>query len=210
MGSVGGDHSHASGDEDDVQMLPDGPGFGLDRPGGGGNEGGGDNILETSPQSFVALGRRKALGPLNWSLVSRVTRAGWEKSMSSCCLGLVLQQRRGDLGAGAGGAEEWGSENFFTLLTDHAVRGLMLLGAPHPNEILIGDEVATAAAGRSGGRGGGGRKRGGGGGFMRRLMCCVSPSGGDDGDDQDEALTVPGGMEMGLTLSDAEVNTVSS
>jgi hypothetical protein len=32
-------------------------------------------------------------GELNWALISRLTRAHWEKSMASCCLGMVLQHK---------------------------------------------------------------------------------------------------------------------
>jgi hypothetical protein len=42
--------------------------------------------------SFTATGGQMH-GPLNWALVNRITRAQWEKSMASCCLGIVLQHR---------------------------------------------------------------------------------------------------------------------
>jgi hypothetical protein len=32
--------------------------------------------------------------------------------------------------------EYWDTEDYFTLLTEHAIRGLMLLGAPHPRQVL--------------------------------------------------------------------------
>jgi hypothetical protein len=32
-------------------------------------------------------------GQLNWLLISRICRAQWEKSMASCCLGIVMQHQ---------------------------------------------------------------------------------------------------------------------
>ena len=32
--------------------------------------------------------------------------------------------------------EYWDTEDYFTLLTEHAIRGLMLMGAPHPVKVL--------------------------------------------------------------------------
>lgn len=43
--------------------------------------------------------------------------------------------------------EYWDTEDYFTLLTEHAIRGLMLLGAPHPrmvresNGLLVTDRA---------------------------------------------------------------------
>ncbi len=36
--------------------------------------------------------------------------------------------------------ELWDSEDYFTLLTEHAIRGLVLLGAPHPQDVLAEDK----------------------------------------------------------------------
>ncbi len=105
----------AESDESDGEgaRLPDGPGFGLDNhhhdKGKAARdveeaEEGGDQV---PPGQAAAAGRRSVgyqafgafsqnrLGPLDWSLVSRLTRAKWEKSMASCCLGMVLQHRCG-------------------------------------------------------------------------------------------------------------------
>ncbi|GFH21268.1 uncharacterized protein HaLaN_18535, partial [Haematococcus lacustris] len=42
--------------------------------------------------SFSAVGSAYK-GQLHWNLISRITRAQWEKSMASCCLGIVMQHR---------------------------------------------------------------------------------------------------------------------
>eukprot|EP00798_Chlamydomonas_sp_ICE-L_P029281 gene29281-12524_t len=41
--------------------------------------------------SYTAANATLRRQKLNWSLVSRISRAQWEKSMASCCLGIVLQ-----------------------------------------------------------------------------------------------------------------------
>lgn len=57
-------------------------------------EGGSPGTAETDDAnaSFTAIGATFQ-GPLNWNLISRITRAQWEKSMASCCLGIVMQHR---------------------------------------------------------------------------------------------------------------------
>ncbi|GFH31785.1 adenylate cyclase type 10 [Haematococcus lacustris] len=80
--------------------------------------------------SFSAVGSAYK-GQLHWNLISRITRAQWEKSMASCCLGIVMQHR-----LEYNQMEIWDTEDYFTLLTEHAIRGLMLLGAPHPRMVL--------------------------------------------------------------------------
>ncbi len=42
--------------------------------------------------------------------------------------------------------EFWDSEDYFELLTEHAIRGLMLLGAPHPQDLLTEDRSRTLLA----------------------------------------------------------------
>jgi len=48
--------------------------------------------LQAGNTSFTAVGSAYR-GQLNWSLISRIMRAQWEKAMASCCLGIVLQHR---------------------------------------------------------------------------------------------------------------------
>jgi hypothetical protein len=43
--------------------------------------------------------------------------------------------------------EYWDTEDYFTLLTEHAIRGLMLLGAPHPREVRSAHLVLEAVWG---------------------------------------------------------------
>lgn len=99
--------------------------------GGNGDRGSGGEGMDQGASSFTAVGPTYR-GQLNWSLISRITRAQWEKSMASCCLGIVLQHRY-EFNAQM---EYWDTEDYFTLLTEHAIRGLMLLGAPHPKTVL--------------------------------------------------------------------------
>ncbi|MEW5302996.1 MAG: hypothetical protein WDW36_005729 [Sanguina aurantia] len=95
-------------------------------PGGGGV---GD---EPGTTSFSAVGSAYR-GPRNWGLISLLSRAQWERSMASCCLGIVLQHRYESNSQ----MQHWDNEdNYFTLLTEHAIRGLMLLGSPHPRDLL--------------------------------------------------------------------------
>lgn len=53
-------------------------------------------LTQNTPQagntSFTAVGSQYK-GQLNWSLISRIMRAQWEKAMASCCLGIVLQHQ---------------------------------------------------------------------------------------------------------------------
>ncbi len=59
--------------------------------------------------------------------------------------------------------EYWDTEDYFRLLTEHAIRGLMLLGAPHPKELLS-------------------EKGGGGGAVLDRMcLCCFRGGGGGGG-----------------------------
>ena len=105
------DNNNADDDGDVIGELPDGPGFGLGRIRsatvlGGDPEGGTLGNETLSPDSIVIAGaaaasmtatagssKSKRSAPLDWSLVSRLTRATWEKSQASCCLGMVLQNR---------------------------------------------------------------------------------------------------------------------
>ncbi len=59
-------------------------------PDGAGDDTGGEGREE---QSFTAAGSTFKGQQLQWSLISRISRAQWEKSMASCCLGIVLQHR---------------------------------------------------------------------------------------------------------------------
>jgi hypothetical protein len=53
----------------------------------------GDGLIGAgSGGSFSAVGPAFK-GQLNWSLISRICRAQWEKSMASCCLGIVMQHQ---------------------------------------------------------------------------------------------------------------------
>jgi hypothetical protein len=104
--AISDEENNADDDADVIGDLPDGPGFGLGRIRNGG-EGPGDAredsvspdsiVLADAPSSSTAVlasaGGRKRTAPLNWSLIGRLTRAMWEKSMASCCLGMVLQHR---------------------------------------------------------------------------------------------------------------------
>ncbi|GAX86001.1 hypothetical protein CEUSTIGMA_g13417.t1 [Chlamydomonas eustigma] len=219
--SVGEEGDHFDGgatDEfDEEGQLPDGPGFGLDNhhhersisgpiptldehgaltmSGTGGDRGSGG--LGDSCGATLGAVKGQRMGPLDWSLISRLTRAQWEKSMASCCLGMVLQHSYGELG---GEEDYYGSEDHFLLLTDHAIRGLLMLGAPHPSEILGEDEVVAAPLPRKK------RKQRSG---LSWLFPCLCVSGGDDEmEEEEEELSVPGGLELGLTLSAEEVDTV--
>lgn len=100
--------------------------------------------------------------------------------------------------------------DYFTLLTDHAIRGLLLLGAPHPTEILSEEDTAASALTRKGrkrGNSAGGSPQGGG--FLRRLICCAAaPKESSGGEDEDEDSGVVSGKDHGTALTDSEVDTV--
>ncbi|EFJ50372.1 hypothetical protein VOLCADRAFT_116897 [Volvox carteri f. nagariensis] len=138
-GSITGTHHHH-------HLLTKGHGDrhgdgGLSGPGTGGRDGNSlDGRIDATDQSFTAVGSAFR-GQLNWSLISRLSRSQWEKSMASCCLGIVLQHRY-EFNTQL---EYWDTEDYFRLLTEHAIRGLMLLGAPHPNELL--NEKGSGASG---------------------------------------------------------------
>lgn len=60
-----------------------------------------DGRIDGTDQSFTAVGSAFK-GALNWSLISRLSRSQWEKSMASCCLG-GWEGRGGRGGAGCVG-----------------------------------------------------------------------------------------------------------
>ncbi len=69
----------------------------------------------------------------------------------------ILIQHRNDFNTQL---EDWETEDYFLLLTEHSIRGLMLLGAPHPKELLSdkgggGGAVLCLCCFRGGGGGGG-------------------------------------------------------
>lgn len=49
-------------------------------------------INANTDSSFTAVGGAFK-GTLPWHMIGRISRAAWEKSMASCCLGIVLQHR---------------------------------------------------------------------------------------------------------------------
>ena len=201
-------------------MQPDGAGFGLDGPlfvmpseeaegeGGVGVNGVKPRTSPTHPQ-----------GHLDWALVSRLSRAQWEKSMASCCLGMVLQHKYGE--DYTTNIDFWGSEGYFTLLTDHAIRGLMLLGAPHPAEIMPDEEgenlLAWADARQRRRYVDPSKKRRSMGGYLLSFLSfgCIRPlTRGPEveeevWDDDDELLgDLPDALDRGIELLDPEVNEV--
>ncbi|PNH10372.1 Adenylate cyclase type 10, partial [Tetrabaena socialis] len=139
-----------------------------------------DGRIDGTDQSFTAVGSAFK-GQLNWALISRLCRSQWEKSMASCCLGIVLQHRY-EFNTQL---EYWDTEDYFRLLTEHAIRGLMLLGAPHPKELLSEKGAPTSA-------------------LLGRICCCLYPGGGSK-------LPAPGpqhGWHSGLVLQDSEVQEI--
>jgi hypothetical protein len=56
------------------------------------------------------------------------------------------------------------SEQYFTMLMEHAVRGLVLLGSPTPTELMAEREEPKGLAA-----------------LLRRLACCVAPDGPPNG-----------------------------
>ena len=71
----------------------------MDPDGAGADTGGEGGISEErEEQSFTAVGSTFKGQQLKWSLISRISRAQWEKSMASCCLGIVLQHQYEDNG----------------------------------------------------------------------------------------------------------------
>eukprot|EP00798_Chlamydomonas_sp_ICE-L_P028244 gene28244-31347_t len=102
-----------------------------------------DLLSATYGAANATLRRQK----LNWSLVSVLARAQLEKCMASCCLGIVLQQRIGTPGEDdfyQVNDDFYQTNEHFTLLIEHAVRALMILGVPHPQDLMPDeDEVAV-------------------------------------------------------------------
>ena len=110
-----------------------------------------------------------------------------------------------------GDEDDGSSLDYFTLLTAHAIRGLLLLGSPHPTEILSEEDTAASALSRKKNKGAGGGSRGGSGdgGLLRRLLCCAAaPRENPGGEDEDEDSGVISGKDHGAALTDAEVDTV--
>ncbi|GIL91465.1 hypothetical protein Vretifemale_19055, partial [Volvox reticuliferus] len=162
---------------------PGGTDGGPSGPSGTGHDGNSaDGRIDAADQSFTAVGSAFR-GQLNWALISRLSRSQWEKSMASCCLGIVLQHRY-EFNTQL---EYWDTEDYFRLLTEHAIRGLMLLGAPHPNELLREKG--------GGGDGSGGR-------VLGRVCCCCfrGSSGGPSGQQH--------GWHSGLVLQDSDVQEI--
>ncbi|KAG2424626.1 hypothetical protein HXX76_014351 [Chlamydomonas incerta] len=160
----------------------DGASAGKDADGGTGTST--DGRIDGTDQSFTAVGSAFK-GALNWALISRLSRSQWEKSMASCCLGIVLQHRY-EFNTQL---EYWDTEDYFRLLTEHAIRGLMLLGAPHPKELLSEAGSRNTAL------------------LSRMFGCCMS---GGSGRDSPEHGGGPqgGGWATGLVLADSEVQEI--
>lgn len=125
-------------------------------------------------------------GNVEWSLVSRLTRAHWEKSMASCCLGMVLQHMHSEFNSQL---EYWGISDYFTLLMEHAIRGLMLLGALAPGDILDPDFDRSTRNGRRG---------------LLGWLCCAASH--DEDEDTDDNFELPEDWQMDLALNEDEVN----
>jgi len=148
-----------------------------------------------SGDNFQAMSRNDLGGSVDWGLVSRLMRAHREKSMASCCLGMVLQHMHSEFNSEL---EFWGISDYFTLLMEHAIHCLTLLGAPPPSTIL---ELLASRDGR--------RKRRG----LLALLCCGMLGGGGDSGDalsdvggSDSSFRLPDDWQYELALNDEEVN----
>ncbi|KAG2496536.1 hypothetical protein HYH03_005360 [Edaphochlamys debaryana] len=137
-----------------------------------------DGRIDGTDQSFTAVGSAFK-GQLNWALISRLCRSQWEKSMASCCLGIVLQHRY-EFNTQL---EYWDTEDYFRLLTEHAIRGLMLLGAPHPKE-LLSENTAPGGA------------------VFSRILCCFAAKSAAS------SAAAQHGWHSGLVLQDVEVQEI--
>ncbi|KAG2432750.1 hypothetical protein HYH02_012884 [Chlamydomonas schloesseri] len=164
---------------------------GRDRHGDGGKDVDGgtgtstDGRIDGTDQSFTAVGSAFK-GALNWALISRLSRSQWEKSMASCCLGIVLQHRY-EFNTQL---EYWDTEDYFRLLTEHAIRGLMLLGAPHPKELLSETGGRNTAL------------------LSRVFGCCLPGGSGRDSPERSGSGPQGGGWASGLVLADSEVQEI--
>ncbi|GFR48148.1 hypothetical protein Agub_g9980 [Astrephomene gubernaculifera] len=156
--------------------------------GGGAQEGGSaDGRIDGTDQSFTAVGSAFK-GQLNWGLISRLSRSQWETKMASCCLGIVMQQCYE-----YNHSEYWDTEDYFRLLTEHAIRGLMLLGAPHPKALLSEKRSAN-----------------GNGTLLTRLCGCCFQGGSSSvvGSGGSQSAGPQHGWHTGLVLQDGEVQEI--
>ena len=85
--------------------------------------------------------------------------------------------------------EYWDTEDYFRLLTEHAIRGLMLLGAPHPKELLSEAGSRNTA-------------------LLSRVFCCCRPGGSGRDSPERGGGSQGGGWATGLVLADSEVQEI--
>ena len=157
--------------------------------------------VSTGPIQPEVISEQPLSDKLEWPLISRLNRARWERAMASCCLGLVLRNRYGEHPASNPNAGSVLSlERHLALLTEHAIRGLMLLGAPHPSE-FVGDKVQAPTLSS--------RKEHIRGGFLQFVFCCGQPLREEGTSQRDTSpRDSPSGISIGLRLTEDEVGTV--
>ncbi|GAX78249.1 hypothetical protein CEUSTIGMA_g5691.t1 [Chlamydomonas eustigma] len=92
---------------------------------------------EEEGEAFTALGLKHAQRTdLKWSLISRTSRVQMERSMALCCLGIMLQHQLGEFDSQLQDDEGWDESDYFSLLTECAMRGLEMLGCPEPERLI--------------------------------------------------------------------------